>query len=577
MSQLSIEIQKDGETTEGPILETLIHLMSQCNLKYDEIKSEEDSSSSVIVTFKSQEEAIQAMDNLNGMDVMGSNVVVTVPEEINGEAEASHEEGSRPQHRETYDRRGGGRYNRRYTSPRYQNHMHDQSPGNYGYQQQQPQQPQQMDQYPCRLLIPSHMVKVILGKNGTTITSIQKKTNTKIDIHRDKGSGRGRQTDDTLTSIKGDPEAFSNAIKELLTVINAELESEENEDPMPLQLKLLAHDLLCGRIIGKGGNNLKSVRQESGIKKLIISNSIYDEGGQFGPNGMMVSLGERVITVEGTVDAISAAERIISQRLRDYMEKDLKNSTNNQQASNGYCGGGQTNNYYGSGGNASGSYPQMQMMYPASRNPYQQYPMGYAGYYPYPYTNTYPGVLGQGYPPFSGVMTSPPQALYGEEETCAILIPTKEVGAVIGRNGGYINKVKQYSNAQVRVVKGEEGGESRVEIRGTPDAQWRASLCVFGKIKETMKVPYSDAQLRTEFMVPGSCVGRIIGKKGQVVQDIQDKAQTDIEVPKDKQGGDDVPVYITGTFNGTQIALNRIRDIMQRARVKPMAGEEEQE
>ena len=71
MSQLSIEIQKDGKTTEGPILETLTHLMSQCNLQYDEIKSErrkseEESSSSVIVTFKSQEEAIQAMDNLNG-------------------------------------------------------------------------------------------------------------------------------------------------------------------------------------------------------------------------------------------------------------------------------------------------------------------------------------------------------------------------------------------------------------------------------------------------------------------------------------------------------------------------------
>ena len=81
----------------------------------------------------------------------------------------------------------------------------------------------------------------------------------------------------------------------------------------------------------------------------------------------------------------------------------------------------------------------------------------------------------------------------------------------------------------------------------------KASLCVFSKIKETMKVPYSEAQLKTEYFVPGSCVGRIIGKKGQVVQDIQDRAQTDIEVPKDKQGGDDVPVYITGTFNGTQV------------------------
>lgn len=68
-----------------------------------------------------------------------------------------------------------------------------------------------------------------------------------------------------------------------------------------------------------------------------------------------------------------------------------------------------------------------------------------------------------------------------------------------------------------------------------------------------MKVPYSEAQLRTEYMVSGECVGRIIGKKGQVVQDIQDKAQADIEVPKDKQGGEHVPVFITGTFNGTQV------------------------
>ena len=68
-----------------------------------------------------------------------------------------------------------------------------------------------------------------------------------------------------------------------------------------------------------------------------------------------------------------------------------------------------------------------------------------------------------------------------------------------------------------------------------------------------MKVAYSEAQLKTEFIVPGTCVGRIIGKKGQVVQDIQDKAQADIEVPKDKQGANDVPVYITGTFNGTQV------------------------
>ena len=106
----------------------------------------------------------------------------------------------------------------------------------------------------------------------------------RIDIHRDKGAGHTRQPEEILVSVKGEPTAFSNAIRELLLVMNTELEKEEEEEEKQeeeavvkasLQLKLLAHDLLCGRIIGKGGNNLKQVRQDSGVNKLIISNSLY--------------------------------------------------------------------------------------------------------------------------------------------------------------------------------------------------------------------------------------------------------------------------------------------------------------
>lgn len=38
--------------------------------------------------------------------------------------------------------------------------------------------------------------------------------------------------------------------------------------------------------------------------------------------------GERVITIEGTVEAICAAEVVLSKRLRDYMERDMSNSAN---------------------------------------------------------------------------------------------------------------------------------------------------------------------------------------------------------------------------------------------------------
>ena len=97
--------------------------------------------------------------------------------------------------------------------------------------------------------------------------------------------------------------------------------------------------------------------------------------------------------------------------------------------------------------------------------------MGYPGY---PSSmNNYPGILGHGYPPYAA--TQVPHYTNFEPETTCVLIPTKEVGAVIGRNGGYISRMKQYSGAQIRVIKGEEGGESKVEIVGPPDCQWRVS------------------------------------------------------------------------------------------------------
>ena len=42
-------------------------------------------------------------------------------------------------------------------------------------------------------------------------------------------------------------------------------------------------------------------------------------------------------------------------------------------------------------------------------------------------------------------------------------------------------------------------------------------MCVFSKIKESLRSSLYDAELKTETMVPGNCLGRIIGKKGSVV------------------------------------------------------------
>jgi len=552
MPQVLFQFKPVVSEKDGPVLETLARLLNQHKMKYDGIQKRGEGL--VSVDFSSPEDAKNAYKSLDGKEFMDSFLTVKPGRGTNNGNLADQ--------------------GNRYFGNRYNPNSRDQDgyPEN-GFVNERSQNfnnynSKNLDQYPCRILIPSDMVKVVLGKSGATITAIQSKSNTKIDIHREKGAMRCHPSEDTLTSIKGEPDSFSEAVKEMTSVVDKEYQkhnANQNEESRPLQLKLLAHDSLCGRIIGKSGSNLKQVKTESGVSKLIISNSIYEDGNQFVPNGLLCT-GERVITIEGTLDAICAAEKIISGRLRDYMERDMKNNSNAPQMMTSYYGSGILNNGY--------NYPpQVYQRSPygySNNSNYMGYQQGYApGYMS---SGNYPGILGNGYPHF-GTNNMGPSNMGNncDEETACVIIPTKEVGAIIGRNGGYINRVKQYSGARVRVIKGEEneeGSESRVEVTGTPDTQWRASLCVYNKIKETMKVPYSEAQLKTEYMVPGNCVGRIIGKKGQVVQDIQDKSQTDIEVPKEQQGGDKVPVYIRGTFNGSQIAINRIRDIIHRVRQK---------
>jgi len=556
---------------DGPVLESLVRMLNQHKMKYDGIQKRGEGL--ISVDFTTPEDAKNAYKTLDGKEFMDSYLTIKPGRSNEGNTDNNNSRNERRNNGYNRNSVSNNDYGEGYQENGYSNKRNQfNSYNNYNAPRNAP------EQYPCRILIPSDMIKVVLGKSGATINAIQTKTNTKIDIHREKGQMKSHPSEDTLTSIKGDPESFSEVVKEIISVVDKEFE-KYNEESRPLQLKLLAHDSLCGRIIGKGGNNLKQVRTESGVTKLIISNSIYEDGSQFMPedrhfipNGQ-VCTGERVITIEGTLDAICAAEKIVSSRLRDYMERDMKNSTNNGAPPMPYgYGSGILNNGY--------NYPQQGFQ----RSPYGGYnnSSGYMGGYQQQgygpgYMNGsggYSGILGgnAGYPQYgSNNGMGPGNGNHNDDETTCILIPTKEVGAIIGRNGGYISRVKQYSGARVRVVKGEEGeedGESRVEVTGTPDTQWRASLCVYNKIKETMKVPYSEAQLKTEYMVPGNCVGRIIGKKGQVVQDIQDKSQTDIEVPKEQQGGDNVPVYVTGTFNGSQIAINRIRDIIHRVRNK---------
>eukprot|EP00794_Sanderia_malayensis_P003316 gene3316-3801_t len=418
-----------------------------------------------------------------------------------------------------------------------------------------PYQQQQIEQYPCRILIPTKMIKVVLGKGGATIQSIQETTNTKIDVHREKNKG----SDDTITTIKGNPKGFSEACQQIIAVISEETEKLSTEEELkPPQLKILSHDSLCGRLIGRSGVNLKRIQDSSGAK-VIISNTMFEEFSPFPYSVEPVFSNERVITIEGSVESISVAEKEISKKLRQCMEKDMKTLMSNNvypQAGLGLLNSMSGLNLYGHPSGSPGyGYHGMGMNPMYSGSPGVNF-------------NGYPNMMNSGGLPYQQMNSySGPKST--EPEQITISIPTRAVGAIIGKRGSHINNMKMYSQAQVHVIKGEEGGESRVEIGGPPEATWKASLCVFSKIKESLRSSLYDAELKTELYVPGNCLGRIIGKKGSVVLSIQDSSGTEIEVPKDKQGGPKAPIYIKGSFSGTHAALTRIRGISLKAMKDP--------
>lgn len=78
-------------------------------------------------------------------------------------------------------------------------------------------------------------------------------------------------------------------------------------------MKILAHNNLIGRIIGKGGNTIKRIMLDTESK--ITVSSINDI------NSFNL---ERIITVKGTIDNMSKAESMISSKLRQSYENDLQ-------------------------------------------------------------------------------------------------------------------------------------------------------------------------------------------------------------------------------------------------------------
>uniref|UniRef100_A0A8C9SZW7 Insulin-like growth factor 2 mRNA binding protein 2b n=1 Tax=Scleropages formosus TaxID=113540 RepID=A0A8C9SZW7_SCLFO len=358
--------------------------------------------------------------------------------------------------------------------------------------------------FPLRMLVPTQFVGAIIGKEGLTIKNVTKQTQSKVDIHRKEYAGA---TEKPIT-IHSTPEGCSSACRMIMDIMQKEANETKAAEEIPL--KILAHNSLVGRLIGKEGRNLKKIEQETGTK--ITISSLQD---------LTIYNPERTITVKGSIEACCKAEVEIMKKLREAHDNDI--AAINLQP----------NLIPGLNLNALGIFSTGLPVLPSSAGSRGAAPVPSAGY------SAYLVSVGGG--------------------TCEV----SKVG---------VSGVRHYSaliSLQIAPAESPDVTERMVIITGTPEAQFKAQGRIFGKLKEeNFFSAKEEVKLETHIKVPSTAAGRVIGKGGKTVNELQNLTSAEVIVPRDQtpDENDEVFVKIIGHFFASQTAQRKIREIIQQVK-----------
>ncbi|XP_054691078.1 insulin-like growth factor 2 mRNA-binding protein 2 isoform X1 [Grus americana] len=404
-------------------------------------------------------------------------------------------------------------------------------------------QPKQLD-FPLRMLVPTQFVGAIIGKEGLTIKNLTKQTQSKVDIHRKENAGAAEKP----ITIHATPEGCSEACRMILDIMQKEADETKSAEEIPL--KILAHNSLVGRLIGKEGRNLKKIEQDTGTK--ITISPLQD---------LTIYNPERTITVKGSTEACSNAEVEIMKKLREAYENDVV--AVNQQA----------NLIPGLNLSALGIFSTGLSMLPST--PGARGAAAATPYHPFAQQSGRRRTSSSAY--LSGLYGVPPAGAFPhqhplpEQEVVNLFIPMQAVGAIIGKKGQHIKQLARFAGASIKIApaEGPDASERMVIITGPPEAQFKAQGRIFGKLKEeNFFNPKEEVKLEAHIKVPSFAAGRVIGKGGKTVNELQNLTSAEVIVPRDQtpDENEEVIVKIIGHFFASQTAQRKIREIVQQVK-----------
>merc|ERR1712223_1895438 len=243
---------------------------------------------SVVITCQTREEAEEAVKNLQNNELSGSTLQAQITEKTERKLSYPNE------------RQNTNNINSISTNKI----MNDKGSPTNGAPKGAPGR---LIDFPLRVLVQSEMVGAIIGRSGQTIKQITQQSRARVDVHGKENVG----SIEKAITIYGQPENCTAACLQIMKVMQEE--AKNTGKPEDMALKLLAHNNLVGRIIGKQGATIKRIMDDTDAK---IAVSSISEISTFNM--------ERIITVKGEIENMSKAEAEISAKLRAAYEADVQ-------------------------------------------------------------------------------------------------------------------------------------------------------------------------------------------------------------------------------------------------------------
>ncbi|XP_076828404.1 far upstream element-binding protein 1 isoform X4 [Brachyhypopomus gauderio] len=159
-------------------------------------------------------------------------------------------------------------------------------------------------------------------------------------------------------------------------------------------------------------------------------------------------------------------------------------------------------------------------------------------------------------------------------------VPDGMVGFIIGRGGEQISRIQQESGCKIQIAP-DSGGmpERSVTLTGSPDSILTAKRLLTEIVEKGRPSPFhhndGPGMSVQEIMVPASKAGLVIGKGGETIKQLQERAGVKMVMIQDgpQNTGADKPLRISGDPFKVQQAKEMVLDLIRDQGFREQRGE----